>query len=581
MIDQASLIVGDGNWAVKSDSLLGYKIINKKYYPREMSVTRATTATRVNEDGLIEVVPYNLVQYSEQFDNGVWTKNSSTITENTTTAPNGTLTADTLNVTASAFSGVIRAISGSSSNYTLSIYAKKNTKNWLYFIDVQGSNARAWFNLDTGTLGTVAIGYTATITAVGNGWYRCTLSNNNPQTLAFYQLGLADANNANTPASSGSAFLWGAQLVEGSAPKDYLPTTDRLDIARIDYSTGSPALLVEPQRTNLLTWSEQFDNASWIKTNATVMANATTTPSGTTTADTFIPNTGQAAANVNRTISVVVSPYTFSIYAKSFGQTKISLVSNLTGTFRAIVFNLLDGSVVTATGWTSAIESIGDGWYRCSATADAASASSYSFQITNNSTGWIGDGTSGVLIWGAQLEAGAYPTSYIPTTSASVTRNQDVISKTGISSLIGQTEGTLFIEFQYQKATSDANGRLLQLWATNDTQNSIVPLIGQTNQFQLSVFKNGASQIPIVAGPATVVPFGRTKIAIRYNVGTYSVYKNGVLFASGTGHYPTTLTSLNLGSTSFADRNLSNPIYSACLFPTALSNSELITLTTL
>jgi hypothetical protein len=95
------------------------------------------------------------------------------------------------------------------------------------------------------------------------------------------------------------------------------------------------------------------------------------------------------------------------------------------------------------------------------------------------------------------------------------------------------------------------------------------------------VFKNGASQIPIVAGPATVVPFGRTKIAIRYNVGTYSVYKNGVLFASGTGHYPTTLTSLNLGSTSFADRNLSNPIYSACVFPTALSNDELTALTTI
>jgi hypothetical protein len=591
MIEQASLIIGDGNWAVKSDSLLGYALPQGKYTPREMSVVRATTGTRVNAAGLVELVPYNLLQYSEEFDNAAWNRIALGLVSNDATAPNGTLTADKITPDTTTAQHQIRQLSFSYNaltSYTYSVYFKPNGYNAIVMrmagTTAFGTSFGIVVKFDASTMVTTIIdgAPTTTFTSVGNGWYRCsitatTVAAQSAQAIPIYP------NNWDPYAGDGTSgiYIWGAQLVEGTEPLDYLPTTDRLDIARIDYSTGEAALLVEPQRTNLLTWSEQFDNASWIKTNATVMANATTTPSGTTTADTFIPNTGQAAANVNRTISVVVSPYTFSIYAKSFGQTKISLVSNLTGTFRAIVFNLLDGSVVTATGWTSAIESIGDGWYRCSATADAASASSYSFQITNNSTGWIGDGTSGVLIWGAQLEAGAYPTSYIPTTSASVTRNQDVISKTGISSLIGQTEGTLFIEFQYQKATSDANGRLLQLWATNDTQNSIVPLIGQTNQFQLSVFKNGASQIPIVAGPATVVPFGRTKIAIRYNVGTYSVYKNGVLFASGTGHYPTTLTSLNLGSTSFADRNLSNPIYSACLFPTALSNSELITLTTL
>jgi hypothetical protein len=60
MIEQASLVIGNGNWAVKSDSLLGYKINGGKYYPREMSVVRATTGTRINEDGLVELVPYNL-----------------------------------------------------------------------------------------------------------------------------------------------------------------------------------------------------------------------------------------------------------------------------------------------------------------------------------------------------------------------------------------------------------------------------------------------------------------------------------------------------------------------------------------
>jgi hypothetical protein len=539
MIDQASLIVGDGNWAVKSDSLLGYKIINKKYYPREMSVTRATTATRVNEDGLIEVVPYNLVQYSEQFDNGVWTKNSSTITENTTTAPNGTLTADTLNVTASAFSGVIRAISGSSSNYTLSIYAKKNTKNWLYFIDVQGSNARAWFNLDTGTLGTVAIGYTATITAVGNGWYRCTLSNNNPQTLAFYQLGLADANNANTPASSGSAFLWGAQLVEGSAPKDYLPTTDRLDIARIDYSTGEAALLVEPQRTNLFTYSEQFDDASWTKLNTSVTANATIAPSGLMTADTMAVSgtlSRVVAANV-----LTAGTYTISVWAK---------VLSGSGAMR---FNLIIDGVTTNFSFTPTTE-----WQRFTQTFTATtSVSSISFR----GLGFVGD----LAIWGAQLEAGSNATSYIPTVASAVTRNADIISKTGIADLIGQTEGTVFVDIDL-KELPQSTQRFIQLKGTS---------------FDIFI-RSGAYAITGMPTISFTAITGRMKIAAIYSDNLAKLFVNGIEIGSRTSVTISNTNNIGIGNDSLSG-NINSKVQfnSIQLYKTALTDQECINLTTL
>jgi hypothetical protein len=334
-------------------------------------------------------------------------------------------------------------------------------------------------------------------------------------------------------------------------------------------------------------WSEQFDNASWVKVNASVTANTTTSPDGNINADSLVENTATNLHIIYRTFTSVSSTtYTMSCYIKPDTRTRAYLRTDTSSGTTRTLFDLTGaGSVVTLNHTSASITAVGNGWYRATITfTEGTGAANRLIAIEGaigTSISYTGNGLTAFYLYGAQLEAGAYPTSYIPTTSASVTRNADVISKTGISSLIGQTEGTIFVDFQYQKATSDANGRLLQLWATNDTQNSIVPLITQTNQFQLSVFKNGASQIPIVAGLATIIPFGRTKIAIRYNVGTYSVYKNGVLFASGTGHYPTTLTSLNLGSTSFADRNLSNPIYSACVFPTALSNDELVTLTTL
>ena len=190
-----------------------------------------------------------------------------------------------------------------------------------------------------------------------------------------------------------------------------------------------------------------------------------------------------------------------------------------------------------------------------------------------------------VLVWGFQVEQGSYATSYIPTQGSAATRVKDECNASGLSSVIGQTEGTIFIDFEYNQTPTDVNGRLLQLWGTNETTNSILPFIqgpgANENQFQLTIFSANTGTPAITASAATNVPFGRQKFAIAYNSGVYTVYRNGSLFASASSLVPVSLTALDLGGSSAADRSLVNPIKQAQLYNTRLSNSELATLTTL
>ena len=460
LLDTASLIVTPN--AYKEGKL--YSVIPSDG-SGDFTFTRATTATRVNSAGLVELVPYNLVSYSEQFDNAYWQKlNGATITSNSTTAPDGTLTADTLNVATSIYSGLSRVISGVSANYNVSVYAKKNTKNWLYFIDVEGVNARAWFDLDNGVLGTVASGYTATITNVGNGWYRCTLANNNAQTLGYYQLGLADANNGLTPSSSGSAFIWGAQLNEGTNALPYQKTETRLNIPRIDYSLGGcPNILLEPQRTNLATYSEQFDDASWSKVNSSVTANADISPDGYTNADRIYDNATSGQHRVGKNISVVsATTYTFSVFAKKGSLRYCYLFTVAGGASDRYYFDLQDGVSITAGG---KIEDYGSGWYRISAQVTAADTDNelFAFNLTDSpsSATYSGTGTGYHMIYGYQVEAGDYATSYIPTTTASVTRNKDTTVEKDLTSFgIGNSYTLLF---DLTMATEDSNKILFYL----------------------------------------------------------------------------------------------------------------------
>jgi hypothetical protein len=201
---------------------------------------------------------------------------------------------------------------------------------------------------------------------------------------------------------------------------------------------------MEPQRTNLVTFSEQMDNAAWTKTNVTITANDEVSPDGYTNADKITDNANNTQHRVSQTISVTSgTSYTASIFVKNDDKGDFAINFTASGfSSTQIVFNLINGTVTSGTG---TIQDYGNGWYRISATeaANVTGSGTIGFNLGNGGS-YVGSSQS-VFIYGAQLESSAsYPTSYIPTNGTSVTRVADASFKTGISDLIGQTEGTLF-----------------------------------------------------------------------------------------------------------------------------------------
>jgi hypothetical protein len=301
----------------------------------------------------------------------------------------------------------------------------------------------------------------------------------------------------------------------------------------------------------LFTYSEQFDDASWTKLNTSVTANTTIAPSGLMTADTMAVSSSSSrviSANV-----LTAGTYTISVWAK---------VLSGSGIMR---FNLTIDGTPTSSNFEPTTE-----WQRFTYTFTATtSVTTISFRGLT----FVGD----LAIWGAQLEQGAYPTSYIPTTSASVTRNADVISKSGISSLINSEEGVLFLELA---ALADLAGDY-RLSINNGTHLQAITLRqvpSVSNQYQAT---NSNSSFNITFLVPNITHFN--KIAIRYKLNAYSLFVNGALVYSSnlaSVFPPNTLNKLSL------DRGDGAAIYYGKIkqlqvFKTALSDAELIQLTTL
>jgi len=551
-----SLIIGDGNWGVKSDSLLGYAVNSGRFVPRDLTFTRATTGTRTNGALLVETTPYNLLQYSEQLENGVWSQLNSSIVSNFLTSPNGTLTADKIvESNAAGFHGPFQLLSGNvGTTYTYSVYLKAAERTWaLVWFDADG--AGAYFNLSNGSLGTVSSGVTASSINAGNGWYRCSITKT-ISTAANARIFLANGNNVVSYTGDGTSgiYAWGAQVVEGSSVLDYLPTTTRLNIPRVDYSTGTAALLLEPQRTNISTGSENM-GASWLPIGGTLTPNSTTSPSGLLNAAKLTVTTANGYA-YRDIVTVASTVYTFSVYIRS------ATGSDVNGALNAGA-----GSINFVANNT---------WQRFSLTF-TASAALTTFYIGGFSSLSLGED---IFIWGAQVEVGSYPTSYIPTTSASVTRNADTCLRTGISNLIGQTEGTLFIDFVFKTPTNVAGGQV----AVTSNSVSIYDRViiwnnSTTNTLAALVQANNALIYNISLG--SFVDGTRYKIAIAYKSGDSVFYVDGIQVGSSSASFSfsAALTTFILGAYELAGFSAHQRNNSSMIFMNRLSNSQLATLT--
>ena len=437
--------------------------------------TRASSATYVGSDGLIKTATTNLLLRSEEFDNPSWSKlNSVTVSSNATVAPNSEITADKLiensDNTSKLVAQTVTVVSDQT--YTASVYIKAAERPTVLF-HVRNStyNIRfgGFFNTSTNVFTAEVAGgaslLSSSFNSVGNGWYRCTITGQlGAVTAGIVTLYLANESNSLGYTGDGTSgiYVWGAQLERSSTVGEYIPTTSTINSApRFDHdpTTGeSLGLLVEAEsRTNLLLQSEDF-STTWSNSNdVTVSTNQTVAPDGNLTGDLIAADATNTPHNIFQDTVVGSGSYTFSCYIKANGYTTGALRTGLSGNFVNGDFDLTAGTISistagTAINGTGDLIDIGDGWFRCwvSASNIGSGSSARNVIYLKETSSFLGDGTSGLYVWGAQLEEGSFPTSYIPTEGSTVTRAADVASISGsnFSSWYNQSEGTVFAEYQ-------------------------------------------------------------------------------------------------------------------------------------
>jgi hypothetical protein len=521
----------------------------------DLTFSRASSATRVASNGLIEKVRTNLALRSQSFaTSAVWSTVSGTITDNAGTAPDGTNTAS-------------KIVAGNSDPYVYQSLTLTGSVAVSCYVKGVGSSI--------GKIARILVGSSMTDVTMDGTWQRISVAH----TAAGAELyGLEIPNPAVT---SDEVLMWGFQVETGDIATDYIATTSAAvsvgpvsGLPRLDYLNSTcPRLLLEPQRTNVALNSESV--ASDTNVGYTVTANNTASPDGYVNADRILEDTGTLhLIQKEFTVGSTTDSYAVSFFVKANGRTSGQILYGLNGApFSAVgaIFNLSNGTITAASGSSGAtagsskIESYGSGWYRVSVSGVIGTAGTHYVRMYNDNGGAAGDPTKGFFIYGFQAELGAYATSYIPTLGTSVTRVADAASKTGISSLIGQTEGTLFAEFDFVSGET-ANYALLHQAAFSTyifiNQGVSGTIFGQIQPFGVSF--------------SAAKPNGRYKCALAYKSGDSAFFVNGVQV--GTTN-TTTFTPATMDIFNFTADPHTNSNYQALVFKTRLTNAQLAELT--
>ena len=354
---------------------------------------------------------------------------------------------------------------------------------------------------------------------------------------------------------------------------------------RIDFNNDAKgALLLEPQRSNLITYSEAFDNAYWTK-SAVSLTDGFISPDGSLNAFKLVESATNAVHRINSPFAGITTatPHTFKVYAKAGESSKIGFRENAS-TANYATFDLSLGTVLDSDGLTTSIKEVSNNWYEISYTFTSGSSEIMAIYVLSDSytTGspelaYLGDGTSGVYIYGAQLEQGSYATSYIPTSGSAVTRLADNAYQQSATQVIGQSEGTMFIEFIPKDSST-----LQILYQAKNSSGTVgqVDIRLQSGLIRALANDGGVLQFFINGGSYTVGT--KYKVAIRYKLNDSKLYVNGTDSGSDTS---CSFTSSSLDQVSFAD-SLSSflpsvDIIDARLYNTALTDSELAILTTI
>lgn len=579
----------------------------------------------------IEAYRDNLISSSDYFYNTTyWSPVNVTVAPNVGTAPDGSFTAtkvwdsvDTVGTFHNLNSSGSTIVNGSV--YTFSIFAKASELTRIAVYPINGSNG-SQFDLTTGSVISVDTGVTSSIEPYKDGWFRCmttiAASANGTATPRVY---LLNTGTNYTGDGAKGLYIWGAQFEVSSMVTSYFPTTvsgfTRSSTAtyRDNYDGGylktasinnirlnynpitrvNTTPLLEPAATNLVTNSENV--AAWTQSFVTTTNNNATSPFSTLTAarvteDTTTNRHYVAPASVSITANTIA---TGSVFLKAGTRTRAYVWVGQPGspfTRAGVVIDLTTGTTTVSNVNTPAyggsmVEDWGDGWYRVSVFCRPSDGITSTYMEiggadNSNATTYLGNG-SYFYVWGGQIENTRFPTSYIPTTAAAVTRaadaytitsswrNTDVLAMPASSAKMRPYEGTILFEGELC-GNAAPNQYICSLG--DGTVESLISIRHISNTVQFVVYNKGSSQGSIVLQDPYVAntPY-KTAIAFS-NTGWYASH-NGVpiagVYGPGIGVPPYGSITIGSGFNSVNRAYIKNFAY----YPAKLSNTELTTIT--
>ena len=542
----------------------------------------------------------NFLKYSNDLSNADWNKARVTVGSTNNTAPDGSSTASSILETAvtdtHTFYDQYTSVTGVS--YTHTVFAKANgrTTFTLYTRD-----ANATFDLSAPSVVNNGMD-SVSITAIGStGWYKCVATQTATNTLGILQVVLLNSGAASYLGDvTKGMYFWGMQAsslgetvlnqTSGSIHRSFAPTLKSYsaDTPRFEYDpiTGnSEGLLIEAQSSNLLTYSEDFSNAAWTKTNVTAAAEAIS-PDGTLNAFAIRENDGGGTKRIHQAATVVSGSVAVSVYVKMLGNERRLVIREDSTTGDSAVFDLSSGTVAaTNVGGAGTIESVGNGWYRCTLiTSPGAGSKAFGFWLATvtgtNYESYTGDGYSGVILFGAMCENASASSSYLESLGSTTTRAADSCSVAtssfytgGPVTMVGEVSGSgsgysALFELRDTVSKSAGINDYMMVWKTN---------AADTDASNFSLYVNSSSTLQ--AGPTITGSGGATTVATRVDTDNVGVCADGGTVTTDTSAVlPDSLDTLYIGR-SYSGYELGSTIKRLAIYNVALSDTELQALT--
>jgi hypothetical protein len=483
---------------------------------------------------------------------------------------------------------ITATVTTSNAPFTLGIYAKAAERNWLFIRinDSGGTSRRSWFNLATGVVGNVGANLTAAITDVGNGWYRCSITvssaSASSQSILF---GVSNADNTTSYTGDGTSgiYIFGAQLSDSASvdPYVYQPVAASASTAyygpRFDYDPVTLApkgLLVEEQRSNLLTYSSDFSNAVWVKSADVTVSAGVTAPDGGASQQFTV--TASTTIGIRQEVAVAATSATYTIYAKQgSGATDLNkFILRNTSTATNLVNISIDYSTGVVTGDGGSATSAGNGWWRIQLVAATGITSGNLIRVFVGGVGGTETAGEFAYFWGAQLEAGAFATSYIPTVASQVTRAADSASIIGnnFARWYNQTQGTVFAEYSVNGLNPGTANAAYGI-TDNTINNHITGRTSASGTTNFQVRVGGVNQAAL--NSVTTAVGAVVKSAGAYALNDFSFTANAGTVQTDTSGTLPFVTQMQIGGLTSSENPLNGHLARLAFYNRRLANTEL------